>query len=83
MDLIPKVTTDTKFDRTYPYQIHFERDRYHQVRELIDWCLINIGEGGYIATDENSVWAVVTAFGKSSWLFKNKEDATMFALRWA
>ena len=68
-------------ENTYPYQVHFEKDRYHQVREIIEWCLENVGPGGYNSLD--SIWAVVTTFGKSSWLFKNQDDATMFTLRWA
>jgi|688.fasta_scaffold403364_5 hypothetical protein len=69
-------------DKVYPYQIHFDHDRYHQIREIIDWCLENIGEGGYIG-NKQTIWAVATAFGKSSWLFKKKTHATLFALRWA
>jgi hypothetical protein len=83
MDLIPN-TTETKFDRTHPYRIHFERDHYPFVHDMIQWCFAEFGEGGYIGSVYRTErWAVVTAFGKSSWLFKNQEDATMFALRWA
>jgi len=69
-------------DETHPYQVHFDRDRYHQIQEMVVWCHHNIGEGGYIGSP-NDRWSVATAFGKSSWLFKNQEHATMFALRWS
>lgn len=70
-------------DDTHPYQIHFERDRYHEIQAMVAWCINYFGEGGYISSSNKTErWAVVTAFGKSSWLFKNQEDATMFALRW-
>jgi hypothetical protein len=70
-------------EQQYPYQIHFDKDRYHQVREIIEWCLEHIGDGGYIGHPKDAVWFVVTAFGKSSWLFRTNQDATLFALRWA
>jgi hypothetical protein len=71
-------------DDTHPYQVHFEKDRYHQVLEMINWCHKQFGEGGYIASsNKTDRWAVATAFGKSSWLFKNKDDATLFALKWS
>jgi hypothetical protein len=71
-------------DLTHPYQVHFEKDRYRQVEDMMGWCIDNIGEGGYIFSTNNIErrWALVLAFGKSSWLFKNQDDATMFALRW-
>jgi hypothetical protein len=70
-------------DTTHPHQIHFERDRYHQIEDMVGWCLRQFGEGGYIYSSNNTErWALVIAFGKSSWLFKNTEDATMFALKW-
>jgi hypothetical protein len=70
-------------DQTHPYQVHFEKNRYHQVEEMLGWCETQFGEGGYVYSANNTDrWALVIAFGKSSWLFKNNEDATIFALRW-
>ena len=66
-------------DDTHPYQIHFDKDRYHHVREMVEWCFEHVGEGYHKDSDP---WRLITAFGKSSWLFKNQNDATMFALRW-
>jgi len=64
--------------------VHFEKDRYHQIEDIVGWCLRQFGEGGYIYSANNTErWALVIAFGKSSWLFKNTEDATLFALKWA
>ncbi len=68
-------------DHTHPYQVHFEKNRYHQIQEMVVWCHGNVGDGGYIGR-KNDAWILITAFGKSSWLFKNQKDATMFALRW-
>ncbi len=70
-------------DNTHPHQVHFGKDRYHQVEDMLGWCENQFGEGGYIySANDTERWALVIAFGKSSWLFKNPEDATMFALRW-
>jgi len=70
-------------DLTHPFQIHFEKDRYHQIEDMVVWCVKQLGEGGFYTSNKNKRWALITAFGKSSWLFKNQDDATMFALRWA
>jgi len=70
-------------DHTHPFQVHFERDRYHEVEDMIVWCVRQLGEGGLYTSNKDKQWALITAFGKSSWLFKNQDDATMFALRWA
>jgi hypothetical protein len=70
-------------DATHPFQVHFGKERYHQVLEMSNWCDKQFGEGGYIySANKTERWALVIAFGNSSWLFKNSEDATMFALRW-
>ena len=71
-------------DDTHPYQVHFTKDRYHQIEDMVVWCIDQFGEGGYIYSANNTdQWALAIAFGNSSWLFKNSEDATMFALRWS
>jgi len=70
-------------DNTHPYQVHFTKDRYHQVQDMVGWCTDQFGDGGYIHSSvKNQRWALAIAFGNSSWLFKNSEDATLFALRW-
>jgi hypothetical protein len=69
----------------YPYQVHLEKDRYHLIADIRQWCMQNIGIGGSwvsVVAGQGDRWCVITAFGKSSWCFKNQHDATLFTLRW-
>jgi hypothetical protein len=66
-------------EREYPHQVHLDKGRYHLIGEIKQWCLEHIGTGGFI---QGGTWCVFTAFGKSSWCFKNQEDAALFTLRW-
>lgn len=65
----------------YPYRIDFLRDRYDELDSMINWCLENIGEGGYFP-DSNSVWGLTVMFGNSFFQFKHQHDVSLFALKW-
>ncbi len=72
----------SELDREYPYQIHLDKGHYHLIESMRNWCVGNIGTGGYWALREGDHWCVLTAFGRSSWCFKNQNDATLFTLKW-
>lgn len=62
--------------------IEFDKSRYHLLEEMQVWCRENIGAGGYIYRDHFK-WTIETAFGNSTFKFKNEKDATLFALKWS
>lgn len=65
----------------FEHEVHFGKDRYHQLEEMQSWCKSNIGPGGYLTRD-HCVWSIETMFGNSFFRFKNEKDRNWFALRW-
>lgn len=63
-------------------EIQFDKDRYHELEQMISWCRQSIGPGGYLFGD-HCVWQIETVFGTSTFTFKRDQDAALFALRWA
>jgi hypothetical protein len=69
-------------------EIVFEKDRYHTIGTMERWCRENIGVGGWVYADpkdweEERKWAMSSAFGRTTFYFRDDEDATMFTLRWS
>lgn len=66
------------------HRVSLGKDRYHQHREIIEWCEENCGEGGYgsFSRDENAKWSVDGIFGNHHFFFKDEKDFIMFTLRW-
>ena len=65
----------------YPYKVHLDRSRWHELRNIIEWCNKNFGEGGHPSLGDN-IWILETAFGNSTFAFSNSQDATYFVLMW-
>ena len=68
-------------------EIVFEKDRYHTIKTMEKWCRENIGVGGWVYADpkdweEERKWAMSSAFGRTTFYFRDGEDATIFTLRW-
>lgn len=64
------------------YLAQFDRDKYHLINEMSDWCRANIGAGGYITRD-HCVWKLVTSYGHSNFYFTHEKHYMLFMLRWA
>jgi len=50
-----------------------------------DWCSEHIGPGGWIpgyAGHEDDVWSIDSAFGNTTFKFKDTQDLAWFTLRW-
>lgn len=62
-------------------EIQFGKNRYHEIETMIKWCYEHFGNGGWLA-QPNSKWSVESGFGNTFFMFKNEQDATLFALRW-
>ncbi len=63
----------------------FGKDRFHEHREMYDWCESQFGEGGYYAFTKNpdtARWSIDSMFGNTNFFFRDSRDATLFALRW-
>jgi hypothetical protein len=70
-------------------EVRFGKDRYHQHKEMIDWCMLNIGEGGWTydtpklwAGMDPRIWVIHCTFGNTVFAFKEEKDASMFILKW-
>lgn len=69
------------------YEIRFGKERYHQSREMIEWCEQNIGSGGWNSRyiDElpfEHKWDVDQMFGNTTFRFKNARDYSRFVVKW-
>lgn len=62
-------------------KINFGKDKYHLQQPMMDWCLANIGPGGWWR-EPNHLWNVSSAFGNTFFEFNNPKDATAFLLVW-
>ena len=55
---------------------------------VIDWCRMNLGEGGYGYFDpepyipEPDTWAFVYDVSKLHFYFRHEEDAVLFKMAW-
>jgi hypothetical protein len=69
--------------------IAFDKDRYHQHREMENWCRQYIGEGGWSfdipKTWEGMAgksWVMHSMFGRTTFAFKEQKDFNWFLLKW-
>ena len=71
--------------------ITFGKDRYHEHREMEQWCAENIGKGQWIMSQFPSTWkgmgdlrwTIHSMFGNTTFAFRSKKDYAMFLLRWS
>lgn len=64
-------------------QITFDKNRYHQHREMEEWCYAHIGPGGWRPSPaDDGLWSIESMFGMTTFTFQNGRDYTMFLLRW-
>jgi hypothetical protein len=69
-------------------EVRFGKNRYHQHKEMIDWCSESLGPGGWTYdtpkdwTAWGGQWAIHCTFGNTVFAFKEEKDASMFILRW-
>ena len=72
---------------TSMYKITFGRDRYHQHRDMEDWCRQHLGEGGWHTVNpddlrEEANWSIDQMFGNTTFRFKNARDYSKFVVKW-
>lgn len=63
-------------------KVEFGKDHYHKIEDMNRWLRANVGPGGWRPMLDPR-WTISTAFGASTYTFKDKGDAMMFALKWA
>ena len=70
--------------------VTFGKERYHQHREMEQWCLENIGEGRWTYNTPSTwegmngkIWVMHSMFGHTTFAFKDARHLTLFALRWS
>jgi hypothetical protein len=69
--------------------IAFDKDRYHEQREMESWCEAQFGQGKWIGEvypkdwEGMPDWTIHCMFGRTTFAFKNKRDYTLFLLRWS
>jgi hypothetical protein len=69
--------------------ITLSKRRYHEHRDMVDWCSEHIGPGGWSwdtpKTWEdmgNKIWVVFGVFGNITFFFKDPKHLTYFILKW-
>lgn len=62
-------------------EVRISKRQYHLISEMTAWLRVNVGEGGYRPMLD-ARWHIESAFGESKFVFKDKKDATWFALKW-
>jgi hypothetical protein len=62
-------------------EVEFGKQQYHLVEEMNRWLRANVGEGGWRPMLD-ARWHIESAFGNSKYVFKDPQDAMLFALRW-
>ena len=66
--------------------ITFGKDQYHLNGSMEQWCLDQVGKGGWLYRfdqDENDMWGIKSVFGHTTFIFKDPKHLTMFLLRWS
>lgn len=84
------VTFNTITKGWYKMEITFGKDRYHEQKDMEEWCHNNIGPGCWSYSSPltwrgmgDKLWVVYTMFGSTTFAFKNASDLTLFILRWS
>lgn len=69
-----------------PYKITFGKDRYHEHREMEDWCRQYLGEGGWHTINnelpDDLNWTINQMFGSTTFRFRNAKDYSKFIVKW-
>jgi hypothetical protein len=63
-----------KFDRKWKHSVVIYIDRWSKHVEIREWCEKNFGKIGHR-------WSNVSSY--TPFVFKNEQDAVLFAMRWA
>ena len=70
--------------------ITFDKERYHQHRDMEQWCHDHIGLGGWTYSTpetwdgmEGKIWIMHSMFGRTTFVFKEAKHLTWFILRWS
>jgi len=74
-------------------EIKFNKHRYHEHQDMLQWCQDNFGPGcwgGFDVADRYGVartgeerWSYdMPGFGNFAFQFLNEQDAMLFSLRW-
>lgn len=77
----------TKSSSDFPYVFHLPKKKNQW--EADAWCTEHFGERWSVIDNRQGVWCCFwrgfrsPGPGQYEWLFKNEQDAIMFALRWA
>lgn len=62
-------------------EVEFNKNQFHLIEEMNQWLRENVGPGGW-APVLDARWHIESAFGNSTYTFKDPKDAMLFALRW-
>jgi hypothetical protein len=62
-------------------EVNFDKRQYHLIEEMNRWLRANVGDGGWQPMLD-ARWHIESAFGESKYVFKDPQDAMLFALRW-
>jgi hypothetical protein len=71
-------------------EITFGKDRYHEHGRMEYWCEKNIGPGGWVWGSpktweglDDKLWVMHSAFGNTTFAFKEQKHYNWFVLRWS
>jgi hypothetical protein len=89
-----EIDRDVMFDTItkgwHKMEITFGKDRYHEQKDMEEWCYNNIGPGRWTYHFPltwkgmgDNLWVVYSTFGNTTFAFKNDKHLTMFMLRWS
>ena len=62
-------------------EVQISKRQYHLIGDMMYWLRENVGDGGW-APVLDARWHIESAFGNSTFIFKDGKDATLFALKW-
>lgn len=68
--------------------VTFDKNRYHEHPDMVDWCKANIGKGGWCALSidrsllPDNLWAIEAMFGNTTYSFERREDYELFLAKW-
>lgn len=72
--------------------VTFTKERYHQHREMEQWCWDNVGFGKWIYEPYPKTWrgmpiecqwSIHSQFGRTTFSFRDSKNLTLFLLKWA
>jgi hypothetical protein len=69
--------------------ITFEKDRYHEQNDMIEWCRLQFGPGLWSSRPypddwtSTANWTIHSMFGRTTFAFRTREAYNWFVLRWS